>query len=80
MKKSYTFQGTEEQLNVLEDLFRHIEYLGIVGASRNLLVRVDGDGRARLRVYNEDGEKINNKQYSTEQDKLYSCSGVYDLD
>ncbi len=80
MRKTFTFQGTKEQLETLEHLFRHVEYLGEVGASRNLLVRVDGDGEARLKVYNEDGFKINEEQYSIDQNKLHNCSGVYDLD
>lgn len=80
MEKTYKFVGTENQLKVLENLFRHIEYLGNVGASRNLLVRVDGDGAARIKVFKENGSRINKSKYSIEQNLLYNCSGVYDLD
>ncbi len=30
---------------------RHIEYLGETGASRNILLRVDGDGFGRIKVF-----------------------------
>lgn len=43
-KRTYTFYGRKEDLVTLEKFFRHMEYLGNIGASRNLLVRVDGDG------------------------------------
>ena len=79
MERIYKFKGTEQQLNTLENLFRHIEYLGNIGASRNLLVRVDGDGNSRIKVFKEDGSKINEDKYSIEQNLLYNCSGVYDL-
>ena len=35
--------GRQEDIDTILKLLRHIEYLGEVGASRNILVRVDGD-------------------------------------
>ena len=80
IEKIYKFKGTKEQLEVLDNLFRHIEYLGNIGSSRNLLVRVDGDGSARIKVYDENDNQLNDKKYSIQQDKLYNCAAVYDLD
>ena len=36
--------GRQEDIDTIVTMLRHIEYLGEVGASRNILVRVDGDG------------------------------------
>lgn len=41
----------EEQLNVLEMLFEHIQYLGKVGSSRSIELFVDGDGAVQLKFY-----------------------------
>ena len=49
VEKVYRISGTPEQLRILEKMFIHMEYLGTVGASRNILVQVDGDGGAHLR-------------------------------
>ena len=38
----------------LEKALRHIEYLGVIGASRNIMIRVDGDGSGRINVYKND--------------------------
>lgn len=76
----YKFSGNEKDLDTLEKLFRHIEYLGIVGASRNLLVRVDGDGMGRIKVTNEDNEKIDNEHYNTKQNLGQGALvGIYDI-
>lgn len=55
IEKVYRISGTPEQLRILEKMFIHMEYLGTVGASRNILVQVDGDGGAHLRFKDEDG-------------------------
>lgn len=86
-KRIYTFEGRVEDLDKLEKLFRHIEYLGNIGASRNLLVRVDGDGAGRIKVEKTDvdwrdvldSQPIDNDKYNTEQDNLYNCVGTYDI-
>ncbi len=77
---------TEEQLNVLEQLLLHIEYLGNIGASRNLLIRVDGDGSAQISIKDEDGLFLSDYRQlkvenPTEQEtKEMTISGTYDLD
>ena len=43
-ERTVTIRGREEDVNTVLKLLRHMEYLGNIGASRNLLVRVDGDG------------------------------------
>ena len=35
---------------------------------------------SRIKVFKEVGSKINEDKYSIEQNLLYNCSGVYDLD
>lgn len=76
----YKFSGNEKDLDTLEKLFRHIEYLGIVGASRNLLVRVDGDGTGRIKVTNEDNKKLDNEHYNTKQNLGQGALvGIYDI-
>ena len=55
VEKVYRISGTPEQLRILEKMFIHMEYLGTVGASRNILVQVDGDSGAHLRFKDEDG-------------------------
>lgn len=79
--RTYQIRGRKEDLDTLEKLLRHMEYLGNIGASRNLLVRVDGDGYGQIRVTNEQGEKLDNEKYSIEQDssKKYALSGIYDI-
>ena len=71
--------GRSEDLDKFEDLCRHIEYLGNIGASRNLLVRVDGDGNGRMQ-FKKHGERINNHEYSTDQETTQTTiSGTYDI-
>ena len=78
--RNYKFSGRPEDLDTLEDLFRHMEYLGIVGASRNLLVRVDGDGSGRIKVTDGKGERLNNKEYNTDQSSENGATvGIYDI-
>lgn len=78
-KRSYEFYGRSEDLDKLEKLFRHIEYLGQVGASRNLLVRIDGDGSGRINVTKCE-KRIDFEKYNIEQN-LYEGAlvGIYDI-
>lgn len=80
----YEIRGREEDLDVLEKALRHIEYLGEVGATRNILIRVDGDGEGRIkvkkvnRVLIQDSEPINSEQYNIEQQEN-AIVGIYDI-
>lgn len=88
--RTYQIFGTPEQLRTLEKLFVHIEYLGSIGASRNLLIRVDGDGAARMMFKDSDGlflsdyikdEKTKNTEQSTvEEGKVGCIVGTYDFE
>lgn len=78
IEKTFKFVGHEKDIETLSKLFRHIEYLGKVGASRNLLIRIDGDGSGRIKVFNEDGTKIDNGKYNTKQE-TGAIVGVYDI-
>lgn len=78
MERIFKVQGREEDLETLAKLLRHMEYLGNIGASRNLLVRVDGDGIGRIKVFNEDGSKIDNEHYNTKQTNG-AIVGTYDF-
>lgn len=77
---SFTIYGREEDIDAIRKLLRHIEYLGKVGASRNLLVRVDGDGSGRIKVIDESGNRLGNEEYNTKQDLgMGAVVGVYDI-
>ena len=77
---SFTIYGREEDIDTIRKLLRHIEYLGNVGASRNLLVRVDGDGSGRIKVIDENGNRLDNEEYNIKQDLgLGAVVGVYDI-
>lgn len=88
--KTYQITGTPEQLRVLEKMFIHMEYLGSVGASRNILVRVDGDGAARMKFQDEDGlflsdyikdEKTKNTEQTViEGNTVGAIVGIYDFE
>lgn len=88
--KTYQITGTPEQLRVLEKMFIHMEYLGSVGASRNILIRVDGDGAARMKFQDEDGlflsdyikdEKTKNtEQTVVEGNTVGAIVGIYDFE
>lgn len=67
IERTVTIRGREEDVAIVLKLLRHMEYLGDVGASRNIVVRVDGDGYGRIHVTDESGEKLDNDRYSTEQ-------------
>lgn len=73
-------RGRREDVNTLLKMLRHIEYLGVVGASRNVLARVDGDGMGRINIYRENGDRIDNEKYNIDQTNLTNgCVGVYDI-
>lgn len=77
---SFTIYGREEDVDAIRKLLRHIEYLGNVGASRNLLVRVDGDGSGRIKVIDENGARLGNEKYNIKQDLgMGAVVGVYDI-
>lgn len=79
-ERTVTIRGREEDVNTVLKLLRHMEYLGNVGASRNLLVRVDGDGWGRIRVTDENGKKLDNTPYNTKQNfDMGAIVGVYDI-
>ena len=90
IEKVYKISGTPEQLRILEKMFVHMEYLGSVGASRNILVQVDGDGAARLRFKDEDDlylsdyikdEKVRNTEQTTiEGGKVGAIVGIYSFE
>ena len=66
-ERTITIRGREEDVNTALKLLGHMEYLGNVGASRNILVRVDGDGVGRIHVTDENGNKLDNNHYNTKQ-------------
>ena len=77
---SFTVIGREEDVETIRKLLRHIEYLGNVGASRNLLVRVDGDGSGRIKVVDEYGRRLDNEQYNIKQNLgMGATVAVYDI-
>ena len=83
-ERKYIITGRKEDLDTLEKALRHCEFLGNIGASRDILIRVDGDGAGRIQVrkINEDNSisKIDNDKYNITQ-KLGSGSvvGIYDI-
>lgn len=90
MTMTLNLKGSERNLKVIKDLLEHIQYLGIVGASRNLLVRVDGDGSGQVYIVDKDGEMVDSpeemgrKMRSVNIDYLPEWQdgvvGVYDLE
>lgn len=90
VEKIYKISGTEEQLRVLEKMFVHMEYLGSIGASRNILMRIDGDGNAQLRFkdkddlylsdYIKDKEARNTEQSTIKGGNVGAIVGIYDFE
>ena len=92
-ERLYRICGREEDLDKLEKVLRHIEFLGDVGASRNILIRVDGDGSGRIKVYKvqlsqcgeiiDDLTKIDRESYNTKQTNQQTFRedivGIYDI-
>ena len=92
-ERLYRICGREEDLDKLEKVLRHIEFLGDIGASRNILIRVDGDGSGRIKVYKvqysqlgeiiDDRIKIDRESYNTKQTNQQTFRedivGIYDI-
>lgn len=80
IERTVTIRGREEDVATVLKLLRHMEYLGDVGASRNIVVRVDGDGSGRIHVTGENGEKLDNFHYNIKQNlDMGAIVGVYDI-
>ena len=88
-ERLYKICGRTEDLDNLEKALRHIEFLGDIGASRNILIRVDGDGSGRIKVYKvlggivDDQTKIDRELYNTKQTNQQTFRedivGIYDI-
>ena len=92
-ERLYKICGKTEDLDKLEKALRHIEFLGEIGASRNILIRVDGDGSGRIKVYKvqhsqfgeiiDDRTKIDRELYNTKQTNQQTFRedivGIYDI-
>lgn len=88
-ERLYKIYGRTEDLDKLEKALRHIEYLGVIGASRNILIRVDGDGSGRIKVNKVlrgmvyEQEKIDKEQYNIKQTNQQAFRedivGIYDI-
>lgn len=88
-ERLYKICGRAEDLDKLEKALRHIEYLGEIGASRNVLIRVDGDGSGRIKVHKVlqgivyEQSKIDKEQYNTKQTNQQTFKedivGIYDI-
>lgn len=92
-ERLYKICGNTEDLDKLEKALRHIEFLGDIGASRNILIRVDGDGSGRIKVYKvqrsqfgeiiDDQTKIDRELYNTKQTNQQTFRedivGIYDI-
>lgn len=79
-ERVYKVRGRKEDLDNLEKALRHIEYLGNIGASRNILIRVDGDGAGRIRIENSNGHSLDNEQYNVNQSVEHiAVVGIYDI-
>ena len=62
--RTYQISGRKEDLDILEKALRHIEYLGNIGASRNILIRIDGDGVGRINVKDGNGNKLSDERFN----------------
>ena len=88
-ERLYKICGRAEDLDKLEKALRHIEFLGDIGASRNILIRVDGDGSGRIKVHKVlrgivyEQSKIDKEQYNTKQTNQQTFRedivGIYDI-
>lgn len=88
-ERVYKIYGRSEDLDKLEKALRHVEYLGEIGASRNILIRVDGDDSGRIKVYKVSQEdiheqsKIDKEQYNIKQTNQQTFRedivGIYDI-
>lgn len=88
-ERIYKIYGRKEDLDILEKALRHCEYLGQIGASRNILLRIDGDGFGRIKVYKVnrgiiyEQSSIDKESYNKEQNNQHtfkeSIVGIYDI-
>lgn len=78
--RTYQISGRKEDLDVLEKVLSHIEYLGVIGASRNILIRIDGDGAGRIKARDEKGNKLDYGSFNIVEDiEKTSLVGSYDI-
>lgn len=79
--RTYHIRATKQNLNTLEHFLRHVEYLGSIGATRNLLLRIDGDGFGQIQIFDANGNKLNREKYNTKQNLGQgSLVGIYDIE
>lgn len=58
VSRNYTITArTEQQLNALEQVFKHMQSLGSMGRSKMVNIYVDGDGQMQLR-FERDGKQL----------------------
>lgn len=55
--REYTITGKRYQLNKLEEAFKLMQYLGRIGATRNVRVMIDGDGSAQFKFKDLESSK-----------------------
>lgn len=80
IERTITIRGREEDVATVLRLLKHMEYLGNVEVSRNLLVWVDGEGCGQIHVTDESGEKLDNVHYSIEQNlTMRAVAGIYEI-
>lgn len=78
--RTYQISGRKEDLDILEKALRHIEYLGNIGASRNILIRIDGDGVGRINVKDGNGNKLSDERFNIVQSiEKTVVVGIYDI-
>lgn len=78
--RTYKITGRKEDLETLEKVFGHIEYLGKIGASRNILIRIDGDGVGRLNFKDDSGNKLSDERFNIDQSiEKAVIVGTYDI-
>ncbi|HIQ93646.1 TPA: hypothetical protein IAB29_00740 [Candidatus Ventrenecus stercoripullorum] len=78
--RTYQISGRKEDLDILEKALRHIEYLGNIGASRNILIRIDGDGVGRINVKDGNGNKLSDERFNIVQSiEKTVIVGTYDI-
>ena len=78
--RTYQINGRKEDLDILEKALRHIEYLGNIGASRNILIRIDGDVVGRINVKDGNGNKLSDERFNIVQSiEKTVIVGTYDI-
>jgi len=65
--RTYKIEGRPDQLDELEKVFDRTQCLGIIGSSRHIIMFVDGDGAARLKIVKQNGKL---HKYDYKQDYL----------